>query len=645
MSSPDFLSVDNMKKLIEIITSVINNKYKFDLTTSQINIKNIFLTIMTKVENDPDNRTLDITSKNKLTLKIVKEIIKTNLSLNIVNNRNNDIYSNRDVVYNNINTENTSFNTNNDVLDKMNQINTNTKNQNNIKEVKQLGQLNQTILDQSFNDTEFKKQLSDLETERSALNLKLSEMYPKDFIEERNKNISTIIYKKPEDIDPTAFFKQNNEINMKNNEEQNAVPPTYKNLAMSTLITKEPHHESRLEKRYILINSYDRNWIVDKYRYKYKIRFAYNTNEIMKIPYYDNNPTVPFTKTEKSSGIKNEFGWVDKNGVFHNPYDPSLPLTTNLDSNGKMIELGFEDVEIIVDQDASMIGTFKDIYSIKITNVSIPSDILNNYIQTTNNTAYYNFNFNFPYILCNIDEFQDVYDGTDDTIRKTFCQLQFDNYIQTPNGRGYIILKPVQNEIKYFYPNPLSSLSLLNISLTKPNGELLNYGADGQSILHISVYQTYYLKIITKTYFDKNAFCKGDYVKIKNFNLYQINSSMVRANVDKVNSFINKTEGHVIYNSGEPNDNGYYNNFYINGPGSFDENQGRFVVDETMTNTLSEFNNFLTENNFFVQSDQQTSSSDDYENGSVLNMSLQNSISMTIEMYKPDAMHMIKDKI
>tara|TARA_Y100000389_G_C17431146_1_gene502709 strand:+ start:127 stop:780 length:654 start_codon:yes stop_codon:yes gene_type:complete len=217
--------------------------------------------------------------------------------------------------------------------------------------------------------------------------------------------------------------------------------------------------------------------------------------------------------------------------------------------------------------------------------------------------------------------------------------LQYDNYVQTPNGRGYIILKPVQQETKYFYPNPLSTLPTLNLSLTKPNGELLNYGADGQNILHITAYQNYYLKIITKTYFDKNAFCKGDYVKIKNFNMYQINNSIVKENMDKFNAFINKHEGHIIHSNGDPNDNGYYNSFFINGPGEFDENIGKFIVEENLMNTLSEFNQFLIDNDFFQ------SSSDTYENGSVLNMSLQNSISMTVEMYKPDSLMMVQDKI
>ena len=121
--------------------------------------------------------------------------------------------------------------------------------------------------------------------------------------------------------------------------------------------------------------------------------------------------------------------------------------------------------------------------------------------------------------------------------------------------------------------------------------------------------------------------------------MYQINNSIVKENMDKFNAFINKHEGHIIHSNGDPNDNGYYNSFFINGPGEFDENIGKFIVEENLMNTLSEFNQFLIDNDFFQ------SSSDTYENGSVLNMSLQNSISMTVEMYKPDSLMMVQDKI
>nr|QOI90412.1 hypothetical protein HWQ62_00276 [Pyramimonas orientalis virus] len=672
----NFLTVDNMKNLIQIMHNVMREKYNITLSPNDASVKNVFLHIMKKVDEDQENESMALIEKNKLTLKIVKEIVRSK-SKNTpssatpigfsgvgtqdtnVANRDAEIYPDRHNVYDShrpLEVKTTSVNQ--DISAKMKNIE-NTRKQENVKEVKEFNDINKTICDQSFDDADFKNKMKELESNRTTFDNKLQDMFPlsndKDefsFVEKRNTDMSSILNKNVGDVDPAAFFKQNNDINEHQKHtietDQNLVPSSYKNLAMSTIIPKESFHGSKLEKRYVLINSYDRNWLVDKNRYQYKIRFSYNTNDVIKIPYYDNNPTVPHTKTEKSNGIKNDFGWVDKNGVFHDPYNPDLALSENVDSDGKFVELGFEDVEIVVDQDASMVGTFKDIYSIKITNVTIPSEIYNNYVNTGNfndKSHYYNYNFNFPYILCNINEFQDIYDGTDDSIRKTFCQLQYDNYIQGPNGRGYIILKPVQQEIKTFYPNSLSSLPTLNISLTKPNGELLNKAEDGVSVFHIALHQAYYLKITTKTYFEKDDFCKGDYVRIKNFNLYQISTTILKSDMDLFNSFINRTEGHVIYENGDPNENGYYNSFYIYGPGSFDKHIGKFVGEENLFQTLAQFNQLLIDNDFFQGSDQDTALSTPYENGFLLNMSLQNSISMTIEMYKPDSVIMAHDKI
>ena len=600
---------------------------------------------MKKVHEDPNNSSLELNDKNKLTLKIVKEIIKTQLSQS--NPIDTNLYpERRDVVYQSHQAK-SSIQSNTDVQEKMALIENNRKEHEKVKEVKQLVDINKVVMDQSFDENEFENKMKQLENDRTSFNNDLKRLYPNEtlqepnYIDSRNRDMSVLLNKSPESVDPTLFFKENDKMNIKNTEEQNKIPETFQRLGEFPIIKKESFHDSRIVKRYILINSYDRNWTHDKYRYQYKVKFAYNTNDVLKIPYYENNPTVPHTKTERNDGIRNDFGWVDRDGTFYDAYNPSLPLTSNLDKDGKMIELGFEEVEVVVDQDASMIGTFKDIYSIKITNITIPADIHEDYIFSRDNTTH-NFNFNFPYILCNIDQFQDIYDGTDDSIRKCFCQLQYDNYLQTPNGRGYLIMKPVQSEIKIFYPNPLSSLPTINISLTKPNGELLNKGQDGQTIFNISVYQVYYLKITATTYFDKNAFCKGDYVRIRNFNLYKINADISNEHIEKFNQFINKSEGHTIQNDGEPNENGYYNHFYIKGPGHFDSTQGRFVVDQQIMDTISQFNQHLFDNDFYQQT---IAAGNTYENGHLLNMSLQNTISMTIEMYQPDSKMMIYDHI
>jgi hypothetical protein len=358
----------------------------------------------------------------------------------------------------------------------------------------------------------------------------------------------------------------------------------------------------------------------------------------MRVPYYENNPTIPFTKTSTFEGIVNTTGWYDdKNNVSRNPYQTDDPLGQ---------ELGFETYELPVDQDATTMNLFKDIYSISITNITIPSERIHVHANTVNanvpNQFDYNYNFNFPYILCYIDEFQDIYDGTDNIIRKTFCQLQYHDYMKTPNGRGYVIFKPVQDEKKIFYPNYLSSLPTLNISLRKPNGELLDNSEDGLTVLHIAPEQNYYLKITTEKYFIRDSFSKGDYIQIKDFTLYKLlemnSENATEINISALIDFVNKTDGHVIYEIGEPSDDGYFNSFYIYAPGSFNTDDGKFDVNQVLINLLIDFNDRIN----YIKEPPLTDTSvsldvfNNYKYGKLINMSLQHSISMTVESYQHD---------
>ena len=705
----EFLTVGNLKQLLEIIADVFDKKYNMSMTAFEhVNVKDVFLTVMQRVNDDPDNAGMDLTQKNIITLRIVREILKTNLSTatqmeraKSVMHRERDLHRNRRTVL--FEPSQQVLSNNPDVLTRMEDIQNARRDETTVVVPRWD---DKPIQDTSESEESFKNKIASLESARMSFDKQLQNELPApsssdsllpqmedgalkdegspsvvsknrplttstlahenesldfkrklqdifesaldshenhDFIERRNESMSSILNQNPEDVDPTAFFKQNAQINdyLHAQEPVHTDPSSYKDLAMSTIIKKQDFHESRIEKKYILINSYDRNWIVDRRRYQYKVRFSYSSNEVLRVPYYENNPTVPFTKTEKTPGIRNDFGWVDTNGVFHEKYDPTQPLSSITDTDGKMVELGFEEVEIVVDQDASMVGTFKNIHSIQVTNVSIPTEIFNSYVSEggvnpiqLEGTQYYNYNFNFPYILCKIEEFQDVYDGTDDIIRKTFCQLQLENFIKTPNGRGYVILKPVQNEKKIFHPNPLTNLPTLNISLLKPNGELLNNTEDGLSVFTVSLIQSFYLKVVVKEYFDKNAFYHGDYVRIKNFNIYQINSDIDKAHVEAMNAFINRPEGHVVFETGDANESGYYNAFHIFAPGHFDKTIGRFVVNTDLTDTLTKFNNHMIESNFFDETSDMSSS---FENGFLINMSLQNSVSITVEMFKPEA--------
>ena len=439
---------------------------------------------------------------------------------------------------------------------------------------------------------------------------------------------SKIQQKEPiEEIHPKAFYQDNNNINdimnskvlMKPGGPSDDINQILLNMGKNS---DGSHKVNKIDKtHFILINSFDRNWIVDNFRYKYSIKFTNSLNSSQQVPYYENNPTVPYTKSDDNSGVPNSMGWTDRFGEFHEPYNYSEPL-------GNII--GYEDLELLTDQDSNL-SKFTNVHSIKITNVTIPIEFFFQHVNSVNvNTSRdHSFNFNFPYILLNIDEFNDIYDGTDNSIRKCFCQLQYDNHFTCPNGRGYIILKPVQDESKIFYPTPLSILPTLHISLTKPNGELLNTNKDGIKVLAVQNIQTYYLRVTTTTFFNKDSFMIGDFVRFKNFNIFNINSSTNsnNNNITLFNSFINQSKGHEIIQIGEPNNDGYYNSFNIFAPGHFDDLIGKFVVDTPIVDTLAEFNNVIASKNILDD----PTTNNDYDNGFILNMSLQNSISITIQ--------------
>jgi hypothetical protein len=667
-----------MKSIISLLKTFFSSKYGVDIERTNIRLKPIFLNIMKRVDEDRSNKNLSSMEKTKLTLRIVKEIVKKELNLHV--NRDDELYPDRDVIVNNLKTESVDFTSNEDVAKHMKMLEESRKLDTSIV-VPDIDESLKPIGDTTIDESEFILKMKELETNRIMFNENLKVSQPVDnsivvqnsesFIPQERSiektmneekpanntmfidrlintpssvdNVDHSVVNKPiHETDPKAFYIQDVEQHPKNNisnRTQHETKSSPLHMVPDAKISADTSHIKKIKvAKYILINSYDRNWIVDKYRYKYSVRFQENKRQTSRVAYYANNKTVPFTKTDTYEGVPNNNGWIDKNGTVHGPYDGAL-------DQGEI--LGYEEFSISVDQDASISNHLKDIYSISVTNVTIPSElfhVLNNSlnINSSRSTNDFNYNYSFPYILCNIDEFSDLYDGTDTTIRQSFCQLQYHDFMKTPSGRGYIILKPVQNEKKIFYPTPLATLPTLHISLTKPNGELLNNSIDGVEVFSIDVSQLYYLKITTTKYFNKDSFFKGDYIRLKEFTIFKLlNLKPESENVPSMGTddeikrlidFINKKEGHVIYDIGSPNDDGYYNSFYIYAPGFFDDVNGSFVVDVTLTNTLTTFNEYIKEEDY-----EHVNLKANFKYGYILNMSLQNSISLTVEVFKHDA--------
>jgi hypothetical protein len=282
----------------------------------------------------------------------------------------------------------------------------------------------------------------------------------------------------------------------------------------------------------------------------------------------------------------------------------------------------------------SMQNIYKNIRSIEVGKVIIPEEIYESATITNQNmkTQFnYEFSFSYPYVILQIAEFNDVYDGTNDTIRRAFCKLVYHRSYKAPNGRGFIVLKPLQDEKKIFHPTPLSSLNRLSISLLRPTGDLLNDSSDAYKLFKIEyeAFNPVYLHIVTDTYFDKNEFFKSDQVIIQD---YVITSTTAPDAAKQLMDYINRREGHEVTDIGCSCENGFFSSFYIRAPGVFDKKQGKFIINQDVIECLNSYNAGIDYRNVTTS------------NGSIMNFSLQNTIGLKLEHFISDAMMSVAPK-
>lgn len=273
-----------------------------------------------------------------------------------------------------------------------------------------------------------------------------------------------------------------------------------------------------------------------------------------------------------------------------------------------------------------LLNTYKNIRSIQVGRVVIPEEIIENInvLNYPNKTQFnHEFSFSYPYLILRIDEFNDVYDGTNDNVRKSFCKLIYHRSYKSPNGRGYVILKPFQCEKKYFYPNPLSTISRLTISILKPNGFLFNNSSDSYKIFKIyyDPFNPNYYTVVCDVFFDKNEFFVGDVIIFKG---YAITSTSNLNSASTLNTYINRPDGHEILQIGSPNNNGFYRSFYISAIGEFNKYEGKFDIDNNAVNVMNDYNDTIDFSTFTGT------------NGYILNNSLQNTIGMNLDILVPE---------
>lgn len=239
----------------------------------------------------------------------------------------------------------------------------------------------------------------------------------------------------------------------------------------------------------------------------------------------------------------------------------------------------------------------------------------------------------FQYVMLCIDGLDDVYDGTNDASRQAFCQLVYSTSYKAPNGRGFVIMEPMQDEKKLFSPTPLASLNRLSISILRPSGALFNNSTDDQTISMIQYepFNRLYLRICVVNYFDLNEFFAGDSVIIQGYHAVQPSATFgsswkpdKTASYTALNAYINRSEGHEIVELGLANNSGFFKSFCIMAPGAFDFVHGSVALDTASIAAIVEMN-------------QTTFPCPDVPfGGALLNMSLQNVVTFKVGLIEGD---------
>lgn len=363
---------------------------------------------------------------------------------------------------------------------------------------------------------------------------------------------------------------------------------------------------------FIAISSLDRNWEENEpntTQYNFQLKFAPSSNTISVLPLYQNNPTIPATKEQALNGNRgdaNNNGWVDENGINYPVYNPSEPFGEIVQYE-KIIELGQKGL--------ALYNSFKNIVSIELVSAIMPSVQRQiDYSPTLKESC-----IDESYYIMEIDEINDVMDGTSKDLKNAFSIISpviriYDISAMSAKSVEY---KPAGLWAKRFTPSPLSSLTNLTIKIKKPSGDIIKNLNDTLDIKFVYQYQsnlndsrTDVLVIQTTQYFSENEYKPTDTIIIRNYSHYSDSS-----NISNFNDWMNRQSGHKILALSNDDSSKYLKNrIHIARPAYLDINTGGLTEESWYTDfknngldTPSTIDNITT-----------------YDSGRLINIDLQN---------------------
>lgn len=235
-------------------------------------------------------------------------------------------------------------------------------------------------------------------------------------------------------------------------------------------------------------------------------------------------------------------------------------------------------------------SAYRNVRWLQATTIILPMEIMPAVAADprTGSKAFYHheYSFAYPYLVLQIDGFDGVYDGTNDTLRRAFCVFVYLRSYKAPNGRGYVVLQPAQKGRKEFIGAPLASLRDLSMAVLKPNGTLMNNSVDNYGVARVEYDPTnrLYLRIVTDKFFDRNEFYQGDTVRLRGFESAASPGASPGTNAAyaSLDMFLCRPEGHELVLTGPPNEQGFHRSFFILAPGVLDQGAGRVIVDAAL---------------------------------------------------------------
>lgn len=269
----------------------------------------------------------------------------------------------------------------------------------------------------------------------------------------------------------------------------------------------------------------------------------------------------------------------------------------------------------------------KDVVSVAITCVVLPMEAVQPRITAGSPimpTARKNANLpmSYPYLVVRISELGSAYDGTNAVVRDCMAKLTYDTSYSSASGRGFLILKPMQDEERIFAPTPLASLSRVTIQVLKPNGAIFSNSIDNYEVVKIEhePFNPHLVKLVLDKFFDANEFSPGDNIVVSGMHFTRTDAPLSR-----VEAFVNRVEGHEVVELGDANDAGYYRTLYVLAPGTLDQDIGRVVHDTGALSALNEYNGALMS----------IPSTGAETNGKMINSTLQTVFAMKIKVLEP----------